>query len=774
MAEIVSRLAWRPRIKSWTDGTTWTNWSKHEAYLHGMGTWKPQQVDSVGDESLRIISKTMSLTRTEFQCRGLVVGYVQSGKTANFTAVAARAADVGYRLIIVLSGIHDALRNQTQARMRKELIDVGVNWTSLTDGDSDFITPLHPDGFGSTGTVLVVAKKLPPILQRIDAWIEQLGARMADLPTLIIDDEADQASINTRGNRRDPSVDADDEANPNEAPTRTNLLIRTILQRIPKATYIAYTATPFANLFINPMAYDEEAGSDLFPRDFVVQLPRPEGYTGTEELFGPSAQGRDVMRLVDGEDVRVFKSKSAKKGDALLVASDERGIPQSLCDAILAFCVVGAVREARGLNAKPHTMLMHVSHQKKDQIRIGGSVEKQIAAWRNSELVTPGYMHNPMRSALAGLGTIILPEGITQDAIVLGAIKVLNLLDVTVLNSDTKEDLGYDGRPDRHIVAIGGNKLSRGLTLEGLTIAYFLRTTTMADSLLQMCRWYGFRLGYGDLIRIWTTQVIADWFVELSLVEQSLRDGIVRLDRAGKRPDEMAVAIRGHADLMLTSKAKSRMQEETSRSWSLQNPQTIMLPIQELTALRENLRATIDLLLSHPPTRDQYGGAIAYDVPASAIIGYLRRYVTHVGAIAFRSADLADWIIARNERGELTRWTIFVASPQRDRQVMIGSRSYGLVTRTPTGVEGIGILTEPRHEGVDLPGGPDPFKGASSFNVQAMRSNRSSTNGLLLIYPLDASPFQVDVATVIALGMSLPRTSDEGETLFANKGIGDG
>ena len=125
--------------------------------------------------------------------------------------------------------------------MRKELIEVGVNWTSLTDGDSDFTTPPHADGFGSTGTVLVVAKKLPPILQRIDAWIEQLGSRMADLPTLIIDDEADQASINTRGNRRDPSVDADDEANPNEAPTRTNLLIRTILQRIPKATYIAYT-----------------------------------------------------------------------------------------------------------------------------------------------------------------------------------------------------------------------------------------------------------------------------------------------------------------------------------------------------------------------------------------------------------------------------------------------------------------------------------------------------------------------------------------------------
>jgi len=197
----------KPRLKLWTDGTTWVNWSSHEAWLKTQPKWKSHQIASVAEESLRIISKTTPIDRSSFQCRGLVVGYVQSGKTANFTAVAARAADVGYRLIIVLSGIHDSLRNQTQRRLNRELVDVGVGWTTLTDEDADFHEPPVADGFASTGTVLVVAKKITPILRRLNQWLGKLEGRLAGLPVLLIDDEADQASINTRGNRRDPSVD---------------------------------------------------------------------------------------------------------------------------------------------------------------------------------------------------------------------------------------------------------------------------------------------------------------------------------------------------------------------------------------------------------------------------------------------------------------------------------------------------------------------------------------------------------------------------------------
>ncbi len=302
-------LTLKPRLALWTDGTVWTNWSRHEAYLRSLPNWKQHQIASVAEESLRIISKTIPVGRPEFQCRGLVVGYVQSGKTANFTAVAARAADVGYRLIIVLSGIHDSLRNQTQRRLDLELTDVGVDWITLTDETSDFHEPPVADGFASTGTVLIVAKKITPILRRLNQWFGKLEGRLADVPVLVIDDEADQASINTRGNRRDPSIDKDTPPDEDTAPSLTNALIRDILRKIPRATYIAYTATPFANILIDPDANDSQVGEDLFPKDFVVQLPRPHGYTGTEELFGTSAQGRDVLRPVDPADVKALKPK---------------------------------------------------------------------------------------------------------------------------------------------------------------------------------------------------------------------------------------------------------------------------------------------------------------------------------------------------------------------------------------------------------------------------------------------------------------------------------
>lgn len=293
MTEIISRFTIKPKIRNWTDGTLWTNWERHEAFLRGQPKWKPHQVDSVAEESLRIIGKTKNIERREYQCRGLVVGYVQSGKTANFTAVAARAADVGYRLIIVLSGIHDSLRNQTQKRLNTELVNIGNKWTTLTNETEDFQTPVVANGFADAGTVLVVAKKIPPILRRLNQWIKELDGQLGDIPVLIIDDEADQASINTKGNRNDPSVD-EDAATDTGDPSVTNALIRDTLQRMPRATYIAYTATPFANILIDPSAVDREVGTDLFPKDFVVQLPRPDGYTGTEELFGISSAGRDI------------------------------------------------------------------------------------------------------------------------------------------------------------------------------------------------------------------------------------------------------------------------------------------------------------------------------------------------------------------------------------------------------------------------------------------------------------------------------------------------
>lgn len=770
MPELISRLAIKPRIPSWTDGVEWANWQAHERFLRSQPKWKPHQIESVSEESLRIIGKTTPIAYAEFQCRGLVVGYVQSGKTANFTAVAARAADVGYRLIIVLSGIHDSLRNQTQRRLNAELVAVGTKWTTLTDEVEDFQVPVIANAFAGAGTVLVVAKKIPPILRRLNAWIQALEGQMADIPVLMIDDEADQASINTKGNRRDPSIDDDNIAVDSSDPSVTNELIRDTLRRIPRATYIAYTATPFANILIDPGAVDFEVGIDLFPKDFVVQLPRPDNYTGTEELFGPTSIGRDVMRSVSDEDVRALKPKRRKKRD-LLVVEDGLSLPQSLCDAVLVFAVATAIRLLRGQTGRPNTMLVHVSQLQADQLRIGSAIERQVKAWHDHERVVPGSLGLTLSSALDDLGDISLPTN--RDEVLREATLNLSRLQVVVLNSTTGEELDYENKPDRQVIAVGGNRLSRGLTLEGLTIAYFLRTTSMADSLLQMARWYGFRFGYEDLIRIWTTEVIAQWFVELALVEESLRDSITALNRAGRRPTEMALQIRAHSDLILTSKAKSRMLERGSRSWSGENPQTILLPLRNVGILERNSALTEALLTAHPPTQDAYGGSLAYDVPAIDIARFLAEFVVHEETLAFQTGMLSNWILERAAAGELVTWTIFVANPERDRQVLLGPRSYGLVRRSLTATESIGILTEPRHEGTDLHGGPEAYRSGTVYNARAMRQSRPSSRGLLMIYPLDPQPLHAPVRTVIGLALSLPETSDEGITYVVNRGVAD-
>jgi hypothetical protein len=767
MSENLGRFAMKPRVRNWTDETAWTNWEKHREFLIRQPKWKKHQVDSISDESLKIIASTTPLMREKFQCRGLVVGYVQSGKTANFTAVAARAADVGYRLIIVLSGIHDSLRNQTQKRLNRELVNIGVHWTTLTTEESDFQVPIVANGFGNEGTVLVVAKKIPPILRRLNQWITDLHGHLELIPVLVIDDEADQASINTKGNRMDAAIDPpllNDESDP----SITNGLIRDTLRRIPRATYIAYTATPFANILIDPYAVDRQVGEDLFPKDFVVQLPRPDGYTGTEELFGVMAEGRDVVRLVASSDVSALKSKRRKKSEPLL-AQLHSTLPQSLCDAILMFIVAGAIRILRNQTGTPHTMLVHVSQMQADQIRIGDAINSQIKSWRDHDRIVPGSLRGMLESALDDLGAIQLPE--CRSVVLDESVINLSRAQVSVLNSKTGEELEYEEKPNRQLIAVGGNRLSRGLTLEGLTIAYFLRTTSMADSLLQMARWYGFRSGYEDLIRIWTTEIIAEWFVELALVEESLRDSITAMNRAGRRPDEMALRMRAHSELMLTSKRKSKMHEVSSRSWSGENPQTILLPLTNSNALQENLFSTTKLLAAHPYTQRAFGGRLSFDVPSETIGSFLRSFNVHPEAIAFQGNLLADWIAERSVVGELTTWTIFVASPDRDRQVMIGDHSYGLVIRSLIGPNSIGVLIDPRHEGVDLNGGPDSYRTGDIYNAKAMRRARPVSHGLLMIYPLDPQSLRSSGNTVIGLALSLPTTSDEAISFVVNRGI---
>lgn len=775
-----------PPQPNWSDrlsARTWHHWWRLETLLRADPKWEQQQVDSVATESLKVLRNLPDpLQSFPFQGRGLVVGYVQSGKTANYTAVAARAVDAGYRMVIVLSGIHDSLRNQTQNRLERELTggqasaEMGQarEWVLLTSSTEDFKE--HDQRIlEHSGPFLAVVKKNVAVLQKLDRWLETAGDCLDDVPVLIIDDEADQASINTKGNRPlDPSVGDDEENDENLAPSRTNALIRSILKRTSKAAYIAYTATPFANILINPEAVDRRVGDDLFPKDFVIQLPRPEGYTGTEELFGVSAQTRDVLRTVPNEDVNALRSTRKRRKAEIVLGIPDDALPDSLSEAAVTFCLAGAVRTLRGFKGKSHTMLVHVSQRTVDQARIANAIRDQLDLWREAERqgqqldVIYGPVWNAMKAGI---------EVPADDATILKeAIAVLRELVVLELNSVTGENLEYDEKPGRHIIAVGGNRLSRGLTLEGLTVSYFLRTASMCDTLLQMARWYGFRRGYEDLIRIWTTDGIARWFSELALVEQSLRDSIIALGRAGRRPDQMAIRLREHSDLLLTARNKSRTAQSQQDSWSGEHPQTILLPLSDPAKLRANLTLADRFIAEISPSVRCNGGLLARDVTPEAIAGFLRDYQIHDDIVVFRNDLLADWIMGRAAVDELTDWSVFVASPESGRPIILGSKEIGLVRRKRISSESIGILTDPAHEGVDLPYGPDAYRrGSGAYDAEAMRAARPASQGLLIIYPLD--PGYMDVQgpdAVIALALSLPQTSDAGTTWIVNSMVSNG
>ena len=773
----------------WTDRLSpesWYHWGRLERLLRGGGKWEPQQVDSVAAESLRVLRHLADPRRNApFQCRGLVVGYVQSGKTANYTAVAARAVDAGYRIVIILSGIHDSLRNQTQNRLERELTghqpgglppaERGREWIALTTPTEDF-KEQDVRILQSPAPFLAVVKKNVPVLAKLDRWLESAERYLEDMPVLLIDDEADQASINTKGNRSpDPAVGDEEDSDDNEAPSRTNALIRSILARTSKAAYVAYTATPFANILINPDAVDRRVGEDLFPKDFVVQLPRPNGYTGTEELFGVSAQDRDVLQMVSEEDVRALRAPRRRRMAEVVINGDDSALPASLADALVSFCLAGGVRSLRpGLSGKAHTMLVHVSQRTADQERIANAIRDQLELWREAE------RQGQRLEAVLGPAWEAMKAGVeapaTDDEVIRASMAVLRQVVVLELNSVTGEDLEYDERPGRHIVAVGGNRLSRGLTLEGLTVSYFLRTASMCDTLLQMARWYGFRRGYEDLIRIWTTDGIARWFSELALVEQSLRDSIVALGRAGRRPDQMAIRLRAHSELLLTARNKSRMALSQQDSWSGEHPQTVLLPLSDRAKLSANRALADGFIAEVAPSLRRHGGLLARDVAPEAVSGFLRSYRIHDDIVAFRSDLLADWIMGRVAAGELVDWSVFVASPEDGRLVVLGGREVGLVRRKRVSSESIGILTDPRHEGVDLSGGPDVYRRESgAYDAEAMRAARPSTQGLLIVYPLDPEYLGVPQPDpIIALALSLPRTSDAGTTWIVNGMLSNG
>ncbi|MBF0817608.1 hypothetical protein E4U02_14470 [Microbacterium paludicola] len=500
-----------------------------------------QAVAAVDDSTSQILSRCANPRERGDRRKGLVIGYVQSGKTANYAGLIAKAVDAGYRIIIVLAGMHSNLRAQTQARLDSDLhlgeLKVGgggVAWHPLTDVNSD-IAPTNQIGLvGNSGNAIVmVVKKNEKRLAHVLTFLKNIAKSDPEIlrsrATLVIDDESDQATPNTLGGKQLIST--------------INKRIRDIWAAIPTGTYVAYTATPFANIFANP----NDPG-DLYPDDFAVVLPRPEGYMGADTFF-------DTSRLADEEGAPPDAlAREIDDVEAAILAPSGRDlskyephITESLGKAIRWFLIATAIRQLRIGRASHSSMLLHTSHRVEAHDRLRDVVRDFLTSLalerehrRDDFRVT---FEEEIDRAVAFRGDEVVPA---WNVVWAAVEELLARVQVRVDNGQSDERLAYPDDDPQTVIAIGGGTLSRGLTLEGLVVSYFLRTSNTYDTLLQMGRWFGFRPRYQDLARVWAASGMLDDYAHLALVERELRDDIELMAREGKTPRELAIPVLAH------------------------------------------------------------------------------------------------------------------------------------------------------------------------------------------------------------------------------------
>jgi hypothetical protein len=756
------------------DRSTWYYWPSLRQFLLSRKGWAGPSLRSLDDSSDRILRQLGDPTGPEFDIRGLVLGFVQSGKTANYTALIAKAADSGYRLVIVLSGIDNGLRLQTNVRLKKELVGysdgratavrlppIGLQWHEFTRDElnGDFYPGFanHAALQGSQ-PVLLVVKKNGAVLRRLLKWLDEAPPQVRrQLPVLVIDDEADQASVDTRGSYQVEDEPPDPDY---ELPSVINGLIRDLLHRFDRRSYVAYTATPYANILIPHDTNDPRVKNDLYPKDFIVDLPKPPGYFGAEEFFGrmdSEAEGKvgglKVLQRVTDEDI----------------AQLEQGVaPASLGNAILDFVLAGAGRAARGDANAPATMLIHTSQLVVVQGHLKNVVGAQFAdlrdAWRyhrnhgiRETLQTRWDVH------FMPLTKEMFPERAMSFAELEPAIgPFLEQVQVREINSSTGEVLDYEREPSLKAIAVGGNRLSRGLTLEGLLVSFFIRRSVNYDTLMQMGRWFGFRSGYEDLTRIWTTDELANWFSDLAFVEHRLREDIQVYESQGLTPYELGMRIWQHPTMQVTSPLKRRFASSTtiSQSYSLSLEQTFKFPLRnpdDLAVQQEANRLAVRKLVAAlgEPKQTQWSdnGPVWFGVSPDVVISFLREY--RVDAVA-RSVSL-PLIIAYIERlrdaGELIDWTIAVRGRQTVDEALgttdwnLPGGEVGQVSRSRLGeTDSVGVITSTGDEAIGL--SPEELAAADVKVAEAQargekqaintaaRSLRSPTSGLLLLYPI--------------------------------------
>ena len=656
------------------DSIDWFYWERYKRYLYRTKGWSLAAVKATESDTYDILDLMADpMSEGPFERRGLVVASVQSGKTANYTGVICRAADAGYKVIIVMAGIHNVLRNQTQARLEegftgfdivsRQPVGVGKREdkrrpVSCTSRLKDF-NAAQADAFFAlqtehlNGPMLFVIKKNSTALKRVYEWLTTNAKKTDQL--LLIDDEADNASINVKYKRDSPEND----------PSRINGQIRNILDYFDRRCYIGYTATPFANILIDPTVEHEVFGKDLFPNNFIYTLEESSDYYGADKVFGDYGDPYPKhLRYID--DIGLILPPKHKSDEFVEV------IPESLKEAIRTYILATCIRILRGDDDKHSTMMINVSPYKLPQRSTSYVVRDYVMGLKHE---CKAYCGLPEQLALGSSRDLQMVKATWASEyknttefgwhdIQNTLTKVLEKLRVISINTDTTDRLEYDEHVD-YVIAVGGYRLSRGLTLEGLVVSYYSRNAKAYDALMQMARWFGYRPGYEDLCRIWMSEQAAGWYKFVADATTDLFDELRDMRQLNSTPQDYILHIRQSPDsLIVTARNKMGAGDYTEAPADLNGRfiETISL-LRDQESLAHN-EAAVKRLLERIEGHQRFSGKeyLYTDVAREIVTDFIDEFLNEdVRSTKTQIKPVLEYIAGRRADGELDTWDVLVA-----------------------------------------------------------------------------------------------------------------
>ena len=796
----------------------WAFTRRYQRFLKERKGWALATLQRSDDLTDRILELLEDSNRPgSWDRRGMVVGEVQSGKTSNYIELICKAADAGYKFVVVLTGTTNSLRAQTQLRFdegflgwdtrlnlaldsRNKRVGVGTlagepllraipstNAEERGDFNRSIANQFNVRLGGDP--VIMVVKKNGSVLRNLTRWAKSLSPvgpedRIPDTPTLVIDDEADFASVNTR-----PVGSGDDED-----PTVINGRIRDLLNAFEKSAYIGYTATPFANIFIYPDQDAARYGRDLFPRDFLINIPVPSNHMGPTKVFGlPEDPDDDIGAVAPLPLVRVVADHHDHIPNVHRSSWTVEELPDSLRSSMRAFILTCAARAARGEEGHHNSMLIHVTRFVNVQSQVAELVRIELRDIQNRIRYGDGESQPPIIEELRNLWMedfVATTQGVRDlyPDLMLGCqearwqavrsrlVESSQKIQVRVINGAARDALDYWDHPEgMSAIAIGGDKLSRGLTLEGLSVSYYLRASRMYDTLLQMGRWFGYRPGYVDLCRLYTTEELREFYSHITMATEELRQEFDLMADRGMTPSDFGLRVRSHsAGLVITAANKMRNGTPMTVSYSADISETISFERAPEINRRNHERFDRFVASLGSPELGPSGNRIWRGVDGEEIADLLEDIVVHQGSRKVRGNYLARYVRSQNTVGGLVSWSVaLISNPSGVASAELGGWSVNPLRRAPhlqdsadrAAVYRIRRLVSPTDEMIDLTKDQqelaleqtvrqhlDPTEGSRHRAVPTrasglkIRHTRDARNGLLLLYPLqerdaDGLPF---------------------------------